>query len=266
MQSDRAPRWVAEDPAEQPGASFRFANHATPREAASALGAALGSMRDLAEQSTELSDIGSAPKFEVVDQWLDFAQPLVADDPAAFIEAYERLGGLKQAPEADGGPSPARSPGEALFGRLRSYFAGASIDTGRIVVRKPDVSDPMEVPVMMRGQGMPTPTPGSIPMMMTRTATANEAGGPAAGSVALSIPLEMVFVGAGEAFAKGAPVVELWAPMRLSGQTGHAPDVGASTYLVWNAGDGAWQPLAIRLKLRSPEAQSRMPQRGGAGG
>ncbi|MCL4221441.1 MAG: hypothetical protein KJZ65_08720 [Phycisphaerales bacterium] len=266
MSRDQAPRWMAEDPAERPGAAFQFVSHSTPSQAASALGAALGSMRDLVEHSAELVDLGSAPKFGVVDQWLDFVQPLVGDDQPGFVAAYERLGGLARAPARDGESAPPRSPGEELFGRLRGHFAGASIDTGRIVVRRPDVSNPMEVPVMMRGEGMPRAAPGDIPMMMARTAAASESGGPATGSASLAIPLEMVFVGAGEAFSRKAPVVELWAPMRLSGQKGDSPDVGASTYLVWNAGTRAWQPLAIRLKLRSEEAKSRIPRRGGEGG
>lgn len=264
MQSDQAPRWLAEDPAEQPGAAFRFVNHSTPREAASALGAALGTMRDLAEQSTELANLGPAPKFGVVDQWLDFVQPLAADDQAAFLEAFERLGGLKQAPQAEG--AAARAPGEELFGRLRGFFAGASIDAGRIVVRKADAGNPMEVPVMMRGEGMPRARPGDMPMMMARTATSDQTGAPSSGSMSLAIPLEMVFIGAGEALAKQAPVVELWAPLRLHGQRGDALDVGVSTYMIWNAGARAWQPLAMRLNLRTEEARSRIPRRGGEGG
>lgn len=260
MQSDQVPRWVAEDPAEAPGAVFQFSRHSSPGEAASALGGAQGAMRDIAEASSELSGLGAAPKFGIVDSWLEFTQPLVADDEGAFIRAYERLGGVMRREGAEEGAS---TPPQQLFARLRGHFAGASIDTGRIVLRAADAENPMEVPLLMRGKEFPKASAGDIPMMIARTATAGADGAAEASSVAMAIPLELAFPKAARSVQGKAPVVELWAPMRLAGQKSDRPDVGVSTYLVWSGTDQAWQPVALRLKLRSEEAQSRMPGRGG---
>lgn len=260
IESDEAPRWVAEDPAEAPGVSFEFARHSSPGEAASALGGAQGAMRDIAEASAELRGLGAAPKFSIVDSWLEFTQPLVADDEEAFVRAYERLGGVMRREGAEEG---APTPPQQLFARLRGHFAGASIDTDRIVLRPADVENPMEVPMLMRGKEFPKASAGDIPMMVARTATAGADGAPETSSVAMAIPLEMAFPRAARAAQGKAPVVELWAPMRLAGQKADRPDVGVSTYLVWSGPEKAWQPLALRLKLRSEEAQSRMPGRGG---
>lgn len=261
-QGGEMPRWVTEDPAAAPGTSFHFARHSSPGEAGAALGGALGAMRDLAEASTELSNLGAAPKFGVVDGWLEFTQPLIADDKEAFVSVYERLGGVMN---ADGEDPSAPKPPEELFRKLREHYAGASIDTSQIIVRSADVTKAMEVPVLMKGPNFPKMTPGQTPVMMARLATVGigDNGEQASGAIALSLPLELVFPDAAKAAANRAPVVELWAPMRLAGQKGDAPDVGSSTYLVWNSKFNAWQPLGIRLKLRSEEAQARMPKRGG---
>jgi len=192
------------------------------------------------------------------EAWLSFVRPLVQNDQPGFELVVADLGGLTK-PEASGD-----LPAASLYNRLNPILDTSLIALEQSRIRLADASKGGDVPapIVMGGEGVPGLPPGmdlpTVMMMMMRTEDVDAATGETTARESLAIPLQILFPNAAYAVKKGGKVVEVWTPAKVKGSGGKKPDLGMSTYMVWNAGAKAWQPVSLRITFLSDEGRAKL--------
>lgn len=250
-----APAWMAMGPT-RGVTSFDFPRVRTSEEAGRALDNAFGDFaRRAPTDDAPRGGWGSA-----LEAWRRFTLPLVAEDEAGFRAVAQRLGAAP-APEGEDGAGDGVL---RLYERLTAWLGGASVDLSSAQVRTVDPRVRGEVPRMPAlPPGVDLPA-GAVPMMMATNEMTDDAGVTRRTTDVLA-PIGGVFPRAASALERGAPCVEVWAPARLSGQSGDEADVGYAAVLVFDQSTNAWIPVGLRMTLLTEAATERAPRAPGRG-
>lgn len=254
-----APQW--ERPPETPEGGWSFPDAGSPEEAVAALDEGIVSVQAAVQANAALGSLAGASKLGLVESWRTFLAPVLGGDEAGFAGAVAALGGVV----GENGELAG-----SLYRQLNGLLGSAGVDTDAVSTERVGNDDPREVPAAPAIGGAHGEQTG-VPVMVEVSRTRDDGTGEETERYAMQIPLGAVFPDAARAREAGAPTVRVWAPARMPGARGDAPDCGVATYLVWTADRARWSPVAVRLTLETDHAKDALRTamrrgRDGAGG